>query len=206
MWDKDCPNVTLWQSVERLKQNGIIFHELIDLLDYLYEKTDTVTCSPQLPFETPLELHANYSAEEILVALGRCSLEKPPYVPQGGVMYLPEIKTDYFMITLNKSEKHYSPTTMYLDYAISDELFHWQSQNSTSPESTTGKRYLNGESTVLLFVRENKSIDGISSSYCFLGPAKYVSHSGSRPINITWQLLYKMPARLCRMTERMAIA
>ena len=66
--------------------------------------------------------------------------------------------------------------------------------------------YLNGSSSVLLFVRENKSADGISSSYCFLGPAKYVSHSGSRPINITWQLLYKMPARLCRMTERMAIA
>ena len=108
--------------------------------------------------------------------------------------------------TLNKSEKHYSPTTMYLDYAISDELFHWQSQSTTSTESATGKRYLNGSSTVLLFVRENKSADGISSSYCFLGPAKYVSHSGSRPINITWKLLYKMPARLCRMTERMAIA
>ena len=39
-----------------------------------------------------------------------------------------------------------------------------------------------------------------------LGPAQYVEHSGSRPINITWKLLYKMPARLCRMTERMAIA
>ena len=51
-----------------------------------------------------------------------------------------------------------------------------------------------------------KGDDGVSSSYCFLGPAKYVSHSGSKPINITWQLLYKMPARLCRMTERMAIA
>ena len=28
----------------------------------------------------------------------------------------------------------------------------------------------------------------------------------ARPINITWKMLYKMPARLCRMTERMAIA
>ena len=123
-----------------------------------------------------------------------------------GVKYLPEINTDIFLVTLNKSEKHYSPTTMYLDYAISDELFHWQSQSTTSIESATGKRYLNGSSTVLLFVRENKSTDSISSSYCFLGPAKYVSHRGSRPINITWQLFYKMPARLCRMTERMAIA
>ena len=93
-----------------------------------------------------------------------------------------------------------------LDYAINDELFHWQSQSTTSTESTTGKRYLNGSSTVLLFVREHKNADGVSSSYCFLGLAQYVEHSGSRPINITWKLLYKMPARLCRMTERMAIA
>lgn len=92
---------------------------------------------------------------------------------------------------------------MYLDYAISDELFHWQSQSTTSTESATVEITLTGSSTILLFVRENKNTDGISSSYCFLGPAKYVSHSGSKPINITWKLLY---TRLCRMTERMAIA
>ena len=34
-----------------------------------------------------------------------------------GVKYLPEINTDIFLVTLNKSEKQYSPTTMYLDYA-----------------------------------------------------------------------------------------
>ena len=31
---------------------------------------------------------------------------------------------------------------MYKDYAISPELFHWESQNATSPTSPTGKRYL----------------------------------------------------------------
>ena len=95
---------------------------------------------------------------------------------------------------------------MYLDYAISDDLFHWQSQSTTSVESPTGQRYLKGTGTILLFVRENKNGDGVSSSYCFLGPADYVSHNGSKPINVTWHLRYKMPARLCRMTERMAIA
>jgi len=32
----------------------------------------------------------------------------------------------------------YSPTTMYEDYALNEYLFHWQSQNSTLPESPVG--------------------------------------------------------------------
>ena len=122
-----------------------------------------MTAKPKLPFDCPLELHANYTRDEILAALGNWTMEKSPEMREG-VKYLPEINTDIFLVTLNKSEKHYSPTTMYLDYAISDELFHWQSQSTTSTESATGKRYLNGSSTVLLFVRENKSADGISST------------------------------------------
>ena len=62
-------------------------------------------------------------------------------------------------VTLNKSDKDYSPTTMYEDYSISEELFHWQSQSTTSADSPTGQRYVNHEardSRVLLFVREFK--------------------------------------------------
>lgn len=195
----------LRQFVDNLKASDIFFAELIAVLNYLFEHADLVTAKPELPFACPLELHANYTRDEILAALGNWTLAKSPEMREG-VKYLPEINTDIFLITLNKSEKQYSPTTMYLDYAISDDLFHWQSQSTTSTESATGKRYLNGASTVLLFVRENKNADGVSSSYCFLGPATYVSHSGSKPVNITWKLRYKMPARLCRMTERMAIA
>ena len=205
MWGRNTDIKTIQESVAKLKENRLFFSELLDVLNYLFEHADLVTVKPVLPFDCPLELHANYTRDEILVALGNWTIEKSPEMREG-VKYLSKISTDIFLITLNKSEKHYSPTTMYLDYAISDELFHWQSQSTTSTESVTGKRYLNGSSTVLLFVRENKNVAGVSASYCFLGPAKYVSHSGSRPINITWQLLYKMPARLCRMTERMAIA
>ena len=206
LWTRNSEIPSLPESIARLKANGPFYDELLALVDYLYENTDLVTVKPVLPFACPLELHANYTAEEILTALGKCSMSNPPYNLQSGVLNLPEINTDMFLVTLNKSEKQYSPTTMYLDYAISDELFHWQSQNATSVESPTGQRYINGTSTILLFVRENKNSYGVSSSYCFLGPADYVSHNGSRPINVEWKLRYKMPARLCRMTERMAIA
>ena len=71
----------------------------------------------------------------------------------------PDKKIDVLFVTLNKSDKDYSPTTMYEDYSISEELFHWQSQSTTSADSPTGLRYVNHEargSRVLLFVREFK--------------------------------------------------
>ncbi|MBE6425451.1 MAG: DUF3427 domain-containing protein, partial [Planctomycetaceae bacterium] len=91
-------------------------------------------------------------------------------------------------------------------YALNDRLFHWQSQSTTSANSATGKRYLNGKSTVLLFVRENKKTHGQSTPYTFLGPAEYVRHRGSKPISIEWSLLFPMPARLVRKTRRLDAA
>ena len=64
------------------------------------------------------------------------------------------------LITLNKSDKEYSPTTMYNDYSINARLFHWQSQSTTSADAPTGQRYIGYKaqgSHVLLFVREFKN-------------------------------------------------
>ncbi|WP_281418839.1 DUF3427 domain-containing protein [Vallitalea pronyensis] len=108
-------------------------------------------------------------------------------------------------ITLNKSEKNFSESTMYEDYAISDRLFHWQSQSRTSDTSSTGQRYINqrnNDTTVLLFVREYKSENGITSPYYFLGKANYVSHSGSKPINIVWELEEKIPVKIHKMSNK----
>src|SRR3546814_15366129 len=68
-------------------------------------------------------------------------------------------QSDAFFVTLKKSESDYSPTTMYRDYAISPELFHWESQSTTSVASPTGQRYLNPASRgspVLLFTRSEE--------------------------------------------------
>jgi hypothetical protein len=125
------------------------------------------------------------------------------------VKYLPELKTDIFFITLNKTEKEYSPTTMYDDYALDETHFHWQSQSTTSETSPTGKRYIlhhQQRSHVLLFVREVKKKNNLASPYFFLGPADYVSHTGSRPMSIIWRLHHPMPGRLIRTTARLAAA
>jgi hypothetical protein len=125
-----------------------------------------------------------------------------------GVLHLPQIKADIFLFTLNKTEKHFSPTTMYQDYAINERLFHWQSQSTTAPESPTGQRYINHEQlgyTILLFGREDKKFNDLSAPFSFLGPARYVSHTGSRPMSITWRLEQPLPAKLLRRMARLAV-
>ncbi len=89
-------------------------------------------------FDVPLDLHCTYSRDQILAAL---DFEKPGTVREG-VKWLKDKKLDVFFVTLNKSDKDYSPTTMYQDYAINENLFHWQSQSTTSEGSSTGQRYI----------------------------------------------------------------
>ena len=161
----------------------------------------------QLPFECPLELHATYTRDEMLAGLGHWTLQHQPPMREG-VLRLPQLPADLFLITLQKTETDYSPTTMYEDYAISDTLFHWQSQSTTSADSPTGRRYREQQRlghTILLCVRENKSNNPQQTApYYFLGPADYVSHSGSAPMSIIWRLRYPLPASLLRRTARVA--
>lgn len=143
-----------------------------------------------------LRIHARYQREEILAALGHASLARVPATFREGVLHSTEWNCDAFLITLKKSDTDFSPTTMYRDYAISPDLFHWESQSTTSVDSPTGQRYLNHrdrESTILLFVRDGKTNEMGTEPYIFLGPAEYVSHTGDRPIAITWKLLHPMP-------------
>jgi hypothetical protein len=102
------------------------------------------------------------------------------------------VNTEVLFVTLDKSAKSFSPTTRYEDYAISPQLFHWQSQSTTSEDSAIGQRYVrqseNG-TQFLLFVRPRKG-----EAFLFLGPLRYLSHSGSRPMSIHWEVRDPMPA------------
>jgi superfamily II DNA or RNA helicase/HKD family nuclease len=140
--------------------------------------------------DIPLQVHARYQREEILAAL---DFPRMPNSFREGVWYSRDLNVDAFFITLKKSESDYSPTTMYADYPISRELFHWESQSTTSVNSATGQRYLARTSTVLLFARQEPKDEFGTSPYLFLGPATYVSHTGDRPIAITWRLETQMP-------------
>nr|WP_231687214.1 DEAD/DEAH box helicase [Arthrobacter alpinus] len=147
----------------------------------------------------PLFSHATYRREEILAALDYGSLELGKNIKhREGVAWCPQSRTDAFFVTLNKDEANHSATTMYKDYALSPELFHWESQNATSPSSPTGQRYLNRKahgSNILLFTRDAAEDEtGLTIPYTCLGQVDYVQHKGEKPIAITWKLQRPMPA------------
>ncbi len=178
--------------------------ELKELVSYQLENIDFISEDIDLGFDCPLELHCSYTRDQLLVAL---DVARPGNVREG-VKWIAAHKTDVFMVTLNKSDREYSKTTLYKDYSISSTLFHWQSQSTTSETSETGQRYINHRqrgSSVLLFVREQKtdSLSGKAQAYTFLGEASYVSHQGSHPMSIIWKLDHAIPARFLAKTNKM---
>lgn len=111
-----------------------------------------------------------------------------------GVLRLHDEKTEIFFVTIEKSARHFSPTTTYQDYAISRTRFHWQSQSTTSETSETGRRCVEQSANgwrFLLFVRE-----GPKDPYVFLGAVHHEIHRGSRPMSIEWRLEVPIPAAL----------
>ena len=115
---------------------------------------------------------------------------------------MPDLKSDFFFVTLNKSEARFSPSTQYRDYAISRTLFHWETQSVQSPSTPTVQRYLNHQANgdnVFLLVRETTTTDaGMTAPFSFLGAVDYVQHEGSKPVGITWRLRTPMPEELLR--------
>ncbi|MCY7365097.1 MAG: DUF3427 domain-containing protein [Frankiaceae bacterium] len=157
--------------------------------------------------DVPLFSHAHYRREEILAALGWASWERKAHGHSSGVAWAESTTTDALLINLRKTEQRFSPTTMYRDYAISPELFHWESQNATSTTSATGRRYLTHRAMgtrVVLFVRETPTDELGAPPFLCLGQASYVEHRGERPIAITWKLARPMPGETFRVASVVA--
>jgi hypothetical protein len=143
--------------------------------------------------EWPLALHRHYSRFEIAAAVGYKRPGEKSGVPQGGILKL-KGQRELLFITLDKSAKSFSPTTRYRDYAISPELFHWETQSVASVHSESGRRYVESPQNgwrFFLFVRTDPD-----AFYAFCGSAIYQSHEGDRPIAITWRLEHGLPAAL----------
>lgn len=186
-------------ALEQLRADARLRFELREVLDTL---SDGIRHVPrQLSGRlagTGLVTHARYTREEILAALDYATPKRLPGNFREGVLWAQEWNTDAFLVTLNKSESEFVPSTMYADYAISPTLFHWESQSSTKVSSPTGQRYLSQRDSgrsVLIFSRERKVWEyGRGGPYLLLGTAHYVSHEGEAPIAITWKLDRPMPS------------
>ncbi len=142
----------------------------------------------------PLQTHAQYRREEVLAAVGFANWERKARGQAGGVTWSGDIGA--LFVNLHKDEREFSPSTMYRDYPISRDTFHWESPNNTAVDSPMGRRYVeqrNNGCEILLFVRDRPNGAFGAEPFIFLGPVDYVSHRGERPIAITWKLRRPMP-------------
>lgn len=196
--------LTIEEGIDRVLSSTELKEEIRAILEYKLSKIETREWNNDLHFETPLMVHSLYTSDQIMAALGHYNEEKRPDFREG-VKYLKDKKVDALFITLNKSEKDFSPSTLYEDYAINEKLFHWQSQNKTSSNTSVGQRYINHRkmgTQIALFVREYKTQNGYPSPFVFLGTADYIKHSGEKPMSITWRLRHEMPSYLVQEANK----
>jgi superfamily II DNA or RNA helicase/HKD family nuclease len=191
----------------RLWANPAVREEIVQVLDVATSRISHVPLRLSAMDSVPLWVHCRYSIDELLAAVGRASRERPPANDREGVRFAEDERADVLTFTLSKSERDYSPTTLYRDYAISPELIHWESQSTTSAPSRMGQRYIHHVvqgSRVLLFCRETNAGEFGAQPYFFLGAARYVTHTGSRPMAITWKLDHPMPAEFFEAASLLA--
>ena len=182
------------EGIEKIISNKLIKEEILDILDVLYEKINCVPIKNSYDFICPLEVHCKYTQAQILAGLEY--YREDFYGPMlEGVKYFKDKDLDIFFITLNKSEKDFSELTLYEDYAISENLFHWQSQHKDTENSKNVQRYVNSNGRVSLFVREYKTENGKASPYIYLGECTHVSHQGNNPVSFIWKLKNNIPGK-----------
>ncbi|MCI3921066.1 DUF3427 domain-containing protein [Paenibacillus sp. TRM 82003] len=184
-----------------LVRHPLCYDELRDVLQYRLDRIDIVGRPiGELGADVPIDLYCNYTVDQVLAALGKHKAWKHTEFREG-VLYMQERGLDVFFVTLNKSEKDYSPPTMYHDYAVNERVFHWQSQSRTTDTSPTGQRYIRQHETkhpVLFFVREKKSDGIVTLPFTCVGLADYRSHRGSAPISMEWTMREALPAFVLR--------
>jgi superfamily II DNA or RNA helicase/HKD family nuclease len=203
LWPNGGGHSSYQEGLDLLHRHPAVCDELRQMVEHGLANAEHVSGPLEAGMqEVTLRTNAHYSREEALAALDWASLARKPSSFVAGVVWSEALQTDAFFFTLRKNEKEYSPTTMYRDYALSQELFHWESQNATTADSPTGQRYINHAklgSHVLLLARETRANEwsGPRPFLC-LGPAQYVSHEGERPMAVTWRLRHPLSVDVFR--------
>lgn len=186
------------EGIENVLTEGFVKDEVLQILKYKRAHVGFVSGFNEYSFICPLDLHCQYNTNQIMAAFGLFTETESPEFREG-VKYFENKKTDIFLINLNKSEKDFSPSTMYEDYAINAHLFHWESQSQDREASSKIQRYIHHKDTgnsISLFVREYKRNGSYTAPYTFLGDADYVSHEGERPVSFVWKLHNAIPAEM----------
>ncbi len=184
------------EFLHRLDESPLMGAELGELAEWLDMHADLEPVPvPGLPDDWPLLLHGAYSRSEILTAVGRWSPSGRPRMSEG-LLNIEQLKLQLLFVTLDKKEGFHERVA-YHDYAVSPELFHWQSQNSAGETTLAGRRYIESPGNgwrFQLFVRETTDHPFIA-----LGPVNLEGvPTGNKPMSMFWRLERPIPAALFR--------
>lgn len=207
-WDDNSGFTSLDESIKNLGEEKQILMEILEVLEILIDRTDHMEYDYTSPHHIPLKVHSRYTRDQILSAFNISAFGKKSSNREG-VATSKSTNSELLFVTLHKSDKEFSPTTQYQDFAINQNLFHWQSQNSASERTSKGQSYILHQKSgkrILLFVRERKKDEyGNTMGYVFLGEAEYVDHDGEKPMNIRWDLKEPLPPYLWTESAKLAV-
>jgi len=176
---------TLTRTTSLINLHSVVRDELLDLLSAI---ESSCLHRPAISKDLAFSLHCHYSRDEI-VAVFR---DNPASMRQG-TFFVQELGLDVHIVTLRKSEREFSPTTRYADYLVAPDQLHWESQSTTTIQSGTGQRLINGSGRHLFFVREDRDQDGRTAPFMCLGFAHPIWHEGEKPIKLLWKLEHSIP-------------
>jgi len=195
---------TLEDAFQKLAQNPSILADLDEILIWASEETNISGIVPELPFKCPFELHAMYGRVNIFASLGETTFERLSSNREG-ILHMPSNRTYVLLITYQKTEREFSPSTMYADYPISRDLLHWESQSTIAQHTTTGQNLIHHKQhgyTILIFARDITERNKVTVPFTFLGPSDRVSYESDRPIKMVWRLRYPMPVEMFEDNRR----
>jgi superfamily II DNA or RNA helicase/HKD family nuclease len=199
--------VSLQSMFDDLAVDGSFVSELQQVVHILMDQCEMPERedNSSLRMISPLMLHAQYTKDQIEVALRTSTLTKKSSCREG-VERNHNLNVEAMYVDIIK-DREVGSSTDYNDYAMARDMFHWETQNKVSPESNAGQNYINGTQTMLLFVRRQSDYPEDKSrtmGFIYLGEATYVCSEGSRPMEIVWKLKTPMPASVYTFAEERA--
>lgn len=200
--------ISLAESLSALVRDTQLRDECIEVIERCRNALDVEEITMDIGTPIAIQMHARYARDEILAAFGENRFDTKSSSREG-VVEIKSINCELLFVTLQKTEKKFSPTTLYHDYAINEILFHWQSQNSARSDKGRGLSYVQHESIgkkIILFVREHSTDEfGRAMGFVCLGLVKLDSHYGSQPMNIRWKLEQALPSYLWSTAAKLSV-
>ncbi len=195
------------EALKAFSRYDVFVDELSQIMECLTDQLSVSTSRIDELQECPLPLFSCYTRQEQLMMFGKID-SNSLFTPQSGLYTIEEKNVELLWITLNKSDRDFSPTTQYNDYAISENYFHWQTQNTVSHDKT-GRRFIEQKTNgrkFLLFVRERKKdAFGFTEPYYCLGLVDYVRSEGDCPMNIVWKMHNPIPGFILDKAEKLGV-